>query len=363
MAASPLVGRLVATQVRGTKQVIQGRDCPLYFVIYSVLTASPTVATAVETVDKAVDNPDQAFQQLRDWASGAIAPAISIIAIVLISFLLLRLLRSIVRRTISRLIERGDQPTREVTLKANTLTYVIESAGRLIVVVIAGMMVLSNLGFDIAPLIASAGVAGIAIGLGAQSLIKDFINGFFILLEDQFSIGDVISVNGNNGTVEQLSLRRTGLRTLEGAFIVIPNGDIRTVTNKTKGWSRAMIDVDVSYDDDVDHVMAVLRDLLDDFQEDLEFTPVITAPAEITGIEALGPYQVTIRVLVKTLPAEQWRVQRELRRRIKYAFERAGISMPYPHSVTISRSDDAAPAHPTAVKEHMEQPGEPAGKR
>lgn len=363
MALLALVGRLVTTQVRGTKQAIQGRDCPLYFVIYSVLAASPTVSSAMDTVDKAVDNPDQAFQQLRDWASGAIAPAISIIAIVLISFLLLRLLRSIVRRTISRLIERGDQPTREVTLKANTLTYVIESAGRLIVVVIAGMMVLSNLGFDIAPLIASAGVAGIAIGLGAQSLIKDFINGFFILLEDQFSIGDVISVNGNNGTVEQLSLRRTGLRTIDGAFIIIPNGDIRTVTNKTKGWSRAMIDVDVSYDDDVDHVMAVLRDLLDDFQEDPEFVPVITAPAEITGIEALGPYQVTIRVLVKTLPAEQWRVQRELRRRIKYTFERAGISMPYPHSVTIARSDDATPAPATAVKERVEQTGEPAGKR
>lgn len=337
----------------------------MYLIIFSVLTASPTVATAVDTVDKAVDNPDQAFQQLRDWVSGAFAPAISIIAIVLISFLILRLMRSIVRRTISRLIERGDQPTREVTLKANTLTYVIESAGRLIVIVVAGMMVLSNLGFNIAPLIASAGVAGIAIGLGAQSLIKDFINGFFILLEDQFSIGDVISVNDNSGLVEQLNLRRTGLRTLDGAFIIIPNGDIRTVTNKTKGWSRAMIDVDVSYDDDVDYAMAVLRDLLDDFQEDPEFGPVITAPAEITGVEALGPYQVTIRVLVKTLPAEQWRVQRELRRRIKRAFERAGITMPYPHSVTIARSGDGGEAsvYPMAIHEPADQTSEPAGKR
>ncbi len=353
-----MVGRLVTAQGRGTKRVIQGRDCPLYLVIFSVLTASPTVASAVDRVDKAVDNPDQAFQQLRDWVSGAFAPAISIIAIILISFLILRLIRSIVRRTISRLIERGDQPTREVTLKANTLTYVIESAGRLIVVVVAGMMVLSNLGFDIAPLIASAGVAGIAIGLGAQSLIKDFINGFFILLEDQFSIGDVISVNGNSGLVEQLNLRRTGLRTLDGSFIIIPNGDIRTVTNMTKGWSRAMIDVDISYDDDVDHAMAVLRDLLDDFQEDPVFGPMVTAPAEITGVEALGPYQVTIRVLVKTLPAEQWRIQRELRRRIKRAFERAGITIPYPHSVTIARLADGgeAPASSTSIHE-------PAGKR
>lgn len=354
----------MATQVRGAKRVIQGRDCPLYFVIFSVLAASPSVATAVDTVDKAVDNPDQAFQQFRDWASGAITPAISIIAIVLISFLLLRILRSIVRRTITRLIERGNQPTREVTLKANTLTYVIESAGRLVVIVVAGMMVLSNLGFNIAPLIASAGVAGIAIGLGAQSLIKDFINGFFILLEDQFSIGDVISVNGNGGLVEQLNLRRTGLRTLDGSFIVIPNGEIRTVTNKTKGWSRAMIDVDVSYDDDVDHAITVLQDLLDKFQQDPEFGSVVIAPAEITGVEALGPYQVTIRLLVKTLPAEQWRVQRELRRRIKLAFERAGITMPYPQSVTMVRpADGAAEAQAMANQDQPIQTSEPAGKR
>jgi small conductance mechanosensitive channel len=246
-------------------------------------------------------------------------------------------MRSLIRRTIPRLIERGNQPKREVMLKANTLAHVIESAGRLIVIVVAGMMILSNLGFNIAPLIASAGVVGIAIGLGAQSLIKDFINGFFILFEDQFAIRDTISVNGNSGLFEQLNLRRTGLRAFDGSFIIIPNGDIRTVTNKTKGWPRAMVDVDVSYEDDVDHAMTVLRNLIADLRDDPNIGGVIIAPPEITGIEALGPHQVTIRVLVKTLSAEQWRVQRELRLQIKHAFERQGLTIPYPHSVSVVR--------------------------
>lgn len=331
----------------------------MYSIIIAVLSASPTVSAAMDTVDKAVGNPNQALQQLRVWATGAISPAISIITIIIISLLILRLLRSIIRRTIARLIERGDQPTREVTLKATTLANVIESAGRLIVIVVAGMMILSNLGFNIAPLIASAGVVGIAIGLGAQSLIKDFINGFFILFEDQFSIGDTISVNGNSGLVEQLNLRRTGLRAVDGSFIVIPNGDIRIVTNKTKGWSRAMVDVDISYEDDVDHAMAVLRNVVDDLQDDPNIGGVIIAPPEITGIEALGPNQITIRVLAKTLPAEQWRVQRALRLRIKHAFEREGLTVPYPRTVNVVPETGGSPTS----QEPANQTHEPVGKR
>jgi small-conductance mechanosensitive channel len=271
--------------------------------IILVAVPSPLVEAAVE---EAVRNPKGFAERLQDAASDAIGPAITILVIVAISFLLLRMLRSVIRKTITRMIERREQPHRELTIQANTLASVVESVGRMVILVVAGMMILSSLGLNIAPLIASAGVAGIAIGLSAQSLIKDFINGFFILFEDQYAIGDVISVNGNSGLVEHLNLRRTSLRTLDGKFIIIPNGDIRTGTNMTKGWSRALIDVDISYDDDVDHALAVLRDLLDGIDQDPEIGSSILEPAEILGVEALGQYQVTIRFMVKTLPMDQW---------------------------------------------------------
>jgi moderate conductance mechanosensitive channel len=158
--------------------------------IILVAVPSPQVQEAVE---EAVRDLKGFAQQLQDVATDAIGPATTILVIVVISFLLVWMMRSVIHRTIMRMIERRDRPQRELTIKANTLASVVESVGRLIILVVAGMMILSNLGLDIAPLIATAGVVGIAIGLGAQSLIKDFINGFFILFEDQYAIGDVIS--------------------------------------------------------------------------------------------------------------------------------------------------------------------------
>ncbi len=268
----------------------------------------------------------------------AIGPGLSILVIIVIAFLVLRAMRSIIRRAIKHLVERSNQPSRELTLKINTLSSVVESLGRLIILVIAGMMVLSKIGLNIAPLLASAGVVGIAIGLGAQSLIRDFIGGFLILIEDQFGVGDVISVNGFVGTVEHLSLRRTGLRGLDGSFTIVPNGDVRAVQNLTKDWSRAVVDIDISYDDDVDHAINVLTELLDGIQEDPDLGSAVLEPANILGVQALGPYQVTIRLMVKTKPMEQWRVQRELRRRIKLALTSSGVTIPYPHNVTVFRS-------------------------
>ena len=285
----------------------------------------------------------QINDQLRSIAVGAVRPFVTIAIIVIASLILLRMLRTLVQRTITRIIERGQPPSREVTLKARTLASVAESVGRLVIFAVATMMGLSQLGIDIAPLLASAGVAGIAIGFGAQSLIRDYLGGFFILLEDQFSVGDVINVNGNSGVVEFLSLRRTGLRAIDGTYIIVPNGDIRTVWNLTKDWSRAVLDIDISYDDDIDRAVAVLTEVLDGIQDDPIIGPSILEPAEVLGVEALGPYQVTLRALVKTRPMEQWNVARELRRRIKRALSEAQITIPYPHNITIVR-----PADPTA---------------
>jgi moderate conductance mechanosensitive channel len=305
-----------------------------------------------DTID-IVELPNDTATWLSDWGvravSWLISATLSIGIIVLISLGLLRLLRSVVRRTVERVMERHDQPARELTLKANTLANVIESAGRMVVFIIATMMILSNLGLDIGPLLASAGVAGIAIGFGAQSLIRDLINGFFILLEDQYSVGDVVMVNGDSGLVEHLSLRRTALRALNGTVIIIPNGDIRTVSNLTKDWARAVLDIAISYDDDIDHAIEVIREELADVENDPEIGDVIIAPAEILGVTELGQYQVTIRAWLKTKPMEQWRVQRELLRRIKKTLDRNGITIPYPHNVTIFRAENGAPEMESTV--------------
>lgn len=308
---------------------------------------APLVASAIEeSIQEVTSQTDQFVGRLLDLATRAIGPAVQILVIIALSMLLLRLLRSTVRGTVSRFMERADTPPRELASKATTLANIIESAGRMMIIIVAGMMVLSKLGVNIAPLLASAGIAGIAIGLGAQSLIKDLIGGFFILFEDQYGVGDVIQIGGVSGVVEQLSLRRTGLRSLDGSFIVVPNGDIRTVTNMTKEWSRALVDVAVPYDADLDQVIDILQGIVARLDEDPVVGDAVLAPGEITGVEALEASQVKVRILVKTRPMEQWRVQRELRRRIKEAFSEAGIGAPYPRSVTLFRPVNGEPGAP-----------------
>lgn len=310
--------------------------------------------------ERAVVHSHETATTLEHIGETTVGPILSILVIVLIAFVVLRGLRTIIRRSIKRLVERTDQPSRELTLKVNTLSSVVESGGRLTVLVIAGMMILSNLGLDIAPLLASAGVVGIAIGLGAQSLIRDFINGFLILSEDQFGVGDVISVNGFNGTVEHISLRRTGIRGADGSMTIVPNGDIRSVQNMTKDWSRAVVDVDISYDDDIDHAIAVLTAMLADIEHDPLLGSSIVAPADVLGVQSLGPYQVTIRLMVKTRPMEQWKVQRELLRRVKALLDSEGITIPYPHNVTVVRSLGGRDAQQSAelVAAGLEMPGQ-----
>ncbi|HEU5423426.1 MAG TPA: mechanosensitive ion channel family protein [Nitrolancea sp.] len=292
---------------------------------------------AADRIDATLVSADQLTAHLRGLAERAAGPIFSILLIVAVTFLLLRGLRTIVRQLMKRVLERSDEPPRELALRVSTLSSVVESAGRMIILVVAGMTVLTNLGLDIGPLIASAGVAGIAIGLGAQSLIRDLIGGFFILFEDQFGVGDVISVNGQSGTVELFSLRRTGLRAADGAMITVPNGDLRTVKNQTKDWSRAVIDVDISYDDDVDRAIAVLEEMVSGLEHDPAIGGALTGPVEVLGVQALGAYQVTIRIMAKTRPMQQWSVERELRRRVKRLLQEKGITIPYPHSVTLLR--------------------------
>jgi small conductance mechanosensitive channel len=274
-------------------------------------------------------------------------PGIRAVIILLLAWLAVRVARLVIRRGVARLLSSRRATDREFATRLRTLTSLAESATRLIVWILAGLTILAVFGVPIGPLLASAGVAGLAVGLGAQTLIRDIIAGIFIVLEDQFHVGDVITVNAISGQVESLTLRYTVLRTLDGAYVVIPNGEIRIVQNLSRDWARAVIDVAVTPEEDVDRVVAVLRDLLGGLPNDPVLGPLVLEPGEVLGVEAIAPQQATVRLAVKTRPLEQWRVARELRRRILLALREAGVSVPYPRTVTIIQPPDSAEPSPS----------------
>jgi len=260
-----------------------------------------------------------------------------ILGIAIASILLVRLLRLAADRIVRFARNSGEPAVTEREKRARTLASLLQTAGGTLVVLVATMMALREIQVDITPLIAGAGVAGLAVGFGAQSLIKDIIAGFFILMEDQFHVGDVIQVAGVSGQVERMNLRVTIVRDLHGAVHFIPNGEIKVTTNLTKEWSQAVLEVGVSYEEDVDRVSHVLTALGQALADDETFGKLVLEPPQVLGIEALADSQVTIRMLAKTLPLKQWEVARELRRRIKVRFDHEGIQVPYPHRVVITR--------------------------
>ena len=261
---------------------------------------------------------------------------LSMVLILLVTFVALRLLRLLVRSVARMVLERDEETPRELAQKAKTISQVVETTGRIVIFAVAGLSIISLVWQDFTPLLASAGVATVVVGLGAQNLIKDWLSGFFILLEGQYSVDDVITVGTLSGVVEKLELRRTVLRSLDGSVIVIPNGDVRAVTNLTKEWSRVVMDVGISYDEDVDRALEALRRVGEEVAADPELSALILEPPEVLGVEALGQYQVTLRMLVKTLPAKQWDVARALRVRLKKLFEQESIRVPYPRQIVIT---------------------------
>jgi small conductance mechanosensitive channel len=223
--------------------------------------------------------------------------------------------------------------------RAKTMGDLLKSVITGVLVAMFGTMILSELGVNIAPIIASAGVLGIALGFGAQSLVKDFLSGIFLIFEDQFGVGDVVDVGEAAGTVEAVSLRVTRLRDLDGTVWYVPNGEILRVGNKSQNWSRAVVDVGVGYDEDLNRVKRVLSEVAHAMWEDDEFRDVIIEEPEVTGVEALAADSVTLRVLIKTAPLEQWAVARELRQRIKARFDHEGIEIPFTQRVVWHREE------------------------
>lgn len=200
-----------------------------------------------------------------------------------------------------------------------------------VVVLVAGTLILNELGISIAPILATAGVAGIAIAFGAQSLIKDYFTGFFLLLEDQIRVGDVVEVAGRGGLVEDLTLRYVRLRDMEGHVHYVPNGEIKLVTNRTRGHATPVVDVPISYAADTDAVVQVMREVAVALRADPDWSARIAGELEIIGVESWGDSSVVLRARFKVVPPiEQWNVKREYRRRLKKAFDQRGIEIPFP---------------------------------
>jgi moderate conductance mechanosensitive channel len=256
---------------------------------------------------------------------------VRIVGLVIGAYVVLKILNLAVAQ-MQRLAENEDSSyVSEVEKRAKTLGNIVNSAGFVLIVGVALMMILSELGLDITPIITGAGIAGLAVGFGAQNLVRDIISGFFLILEDQVRVGDVATINGTGGLVEAIKLRTLVLRDLEGVVHIFPNGEIKQVSNRTKEWSRYVIDVGIAYKEDVDYVMEVLKDIGNELSADPNFEPLILEPLEILGVDDFGESQVTIKVMIKTLPLKQWLVGRELRRRIKKTFDEKGIEIPFPH--------------------------------
>ncbi|MDZ4280167.1 MAG: mechanosensitive ion channel family protein [Hydrogenophaga sp.] len=290
----------------------------------------------------------------RWWASlgGAATTLLRVTLIVVAAWVLIAVLQRAIRTLRERIASRMDD--RESAKRAETLGRVFRYLASVVVSLIAAMLVLAELGVSVAPILGAAGVVGLAVGFGAQSLVKDFFTGFFILLENQSRQGDVVKIGDHAGSVEVVTLRYVQLRDYDGNVHYVPNGHISTVINMTRGFSNAVMDIGVAYRENVDEVMGVMRGVAATLREDPGFEHKILAELEIAGVESLADSAVVIRCRFRTLPLEQWGVKREYLRRVKAAFDEHGIEIPYPHMTVYAGQDRQGKAPAFALQQLTE---------
>ena len=283
--------------------------------------------------------PNRILEVIDDWGDDAFDflrhQAPKILAVLVIAFLLSRLLK-LVSRHLTELSNRQDLPSSVRSQQLRTLSGVIYSIGVLVILFIAGMQILALLGINMGPLLASAGIAGLAIGFGAQTLVKDFINGFFILAENQYDIGDTIRIAGVNGVVENVTLRRTVLRDADGTVHTVPSSEIKVVSNLTRDWTQLNLHVSVAYGADSERVIALLKQAGEEMAGDPAFADMIVATPEVAGIDKVSGNEVDYLMLVRTKPGAQHIVRREMRRRIKATFEKNNIEPGDPSRVILA---------------------------
>ncbi|MGO9517268.1 MAG: mechanosensitive ion channel family protein [Candidatus Korobacteraceae bacterium] len=277
---------------------------------------------------------DDAFDFLRYRAP-------RIVGVLIIAFILARLLRK-VSRQLSEFSNRLGLPTGLRAQQLRTLSSVVYSVGLFAILFLAAMQILPLLGINMGPLLASAGVVGLAIGFGAQTLVRDFINGFFILVENQYDIGDTVKIAGVQGAVEAMTLRRTVLRDDSGALHTVPSSEIKVVSNLTRDWTQLALHISVAYGADSDRVIKLLNEIGAGVANDPEFADKIVAQPEVPGIDKVSGGEVDYLMLVKTKPGAQFAVSRELRRRIKASFEKNKIEPGNPNRVYVVDAPSAS---------------------
>ncbi len=289
---------------------------------------------------------------LASWSDLLIGRPLAILGLLLLALVI----RWLLRKAIDRVVARAEDPaTSKLGMaaeranpmqaarraqRAETMGSLFKSIVTGVVFAIFGTMALSEIGVDIAPIIASAGIIGIALGFGAQSLVKDFLSGIFMILEDQFGVGDIIDIGEATGTVEAVSLRVTRLRDINGTVWYVPNGEIMRVGNQSQNWSRTVLDVGVAYHEDLANVRRVMEEIAHEMWEDEDFEGQVIEEPSVWGVQELAADAVTMRVVLKTTPGSQWAVAREMRQRIKARFDHEGIEIPFAQRVVWHRQDD-----------------------
>jgi small conductance mechanosensitive channel len=280
--------------------------------------------------------------EVREWL---LDHGLTIGGIFLFALVLLVLLNTIVPRAIRATTERrlAGKPDEEIRQRQDTLTHVFTRTGSLAVLLLAFVTALPEFGINIGPLLAGVGIAGIALGFGAQNLVKDFLAGLFILIDNQYGKGDVVRIAGTTGLVEDVGLRRTVLRDLDGVVHYVPNGQIEVASNFTQEYSRVNLNVAVSYQEDLDRVIDVLNRVGEEMARDPDWGPLLLRPPRVLRVDNLGESGIELKIVGDTQPIKQWDVMGELRKRIKRAFDAEGIEMPFPHRVMVQSAGPQAP--------------------
>jgi small-conductance mechanosensitive channel len=325
-------------------------------------TTTTTVPAEVEIVDPSRPISDWLIEvfdldpdgNLARFLTSLVEPLLQIVVTIVVAWVILKVIRSIGRRFIDRAkLEAYDEQGEDALhtsrrgQRLEALWAVLTSILGLVVWAGALLVILgTTFGVSLAPFLAGAGIIGIALGFGAQDLIKDFVSGVFMLIEDQYGVGDTIDVGDAIGEVEKITLRTTRLRDVNGTVWYFPNGEIRHVGNQSLGWSRALLDVTVSINSDIDRASEVILGVAEEMAEEPGYERLFLAPPEVLGVENVGVGGVVIRLVVRTASGEQWAISRELRRRMKLALDEAGIEMPLPQG--ISPSEPAPPSGPSA---------------
>jgi moderate conductance mechanosensitive channel len=309
---------------------------------------------------------------LANIAGSFLAPALRVLFILVLAYLAHRLLRRGIKMLVRRMKEQGlerlqtmrgrgglladttPMDLQRASMRTETIGGVLQSIATVAIWSVAALTVLDVFGVNLGPLLAGAGIAGLAIGFGAQNLVRDFLSGMFMLLEDQYGIGDIVDTGEAAGVIEAFTLRTTRLRDVEGVVWYVPNGEIRRIGNKSQQWSRAVLDVGVAYHTDIGHASTVIKTVADGLWRDPVWGEFVLEEPEVWGVETFGANEIVIRLVVKTPPLQQFKVARELRARLKAAFDEAGIEIPFPQRTVWIRE---LPSGEGAQLTHAKQTG------